>query len=146
MAMVSALSRNLLDEIALFRSVGEAVLGLCEPATPRDIVARVDAHVREIKMRGDPVHDEAVVGFGVLLGEQYVQSFGWHWASIVRDGAAGDRSTCVLSPDRAFAINPIGWVADVIYTDKDINFLMNFNMVRAGLLPPAAPDEALGLH
>jgi len=64
----------------------------------------------------------------------------------VRDEPAGDRTTCVLSPDRAFSINPIGWVADVIYTDKDINFLMNFNMVRAGLLPSAAPNEALGLH
>jgi len=146
MPKVTALSRAVLDEITLFRSVGETVLGLGQPATPRDIVARVDAYLRELKLRGDPVHDEALIGFGVLIGEQYVQSFGWHWACIVRDERLDNRSTCVLSPDHAFSIDPIVWVADVIYTDKEINFLMNFNMVRAGLLPSAAPNEALGIH
>lgn len=133
-------------EIVRFQSKGAEILQLSQDAAPRDIVASINALAQQLKQDKRSLSKEEVMSLGVLLGEQYVRRFQWHWGEVVRDGNEETARICVLSQDNSIAVNPIWWFNDVVSTDRSANFLLNFNMVAEGRLPKAEVNEAVGFH
>lgn len=145
MARIRPLADDVRREIEDFRERGAALLQLAQDTPPAEIVRRVTERVREMKDQGETLDQGGTIAFGVLLGEQYVRAFGWHWGEVVLDQDGHDCAYCVLSPDDALSIAPLWWVGDVMGRDST-NFMLNFNMVAAGKVPPAEPGQALGFH
>ncbi|EMI22979.1 hypothetical protein RMSM_00089 [Rhodopirellula maiorica SM1] len=52
--------------------------------------------------------------------------------------SAGNEDYCVCSPDRSFAIAPVEWVYELITNKRrPLNYVLTFNMIQAGRLPPS---------
>lgn len=146
MAEIRALAVDLQEEIRDFQEQGAAFLAVSQESAPADIVERINSFVRQLKQDEKSLSEDVVISLGVLLGEQYVRRFQWHWGEVIFDGDEENSQTCVLSPNNGVAINPIWWVNNVVSTGRPTNFLLNFNMVADGRLPNAQANEALGFH
>jgi hypothetical protein len=146
MAEVSEVDAEVLEDIREYQGRAATLLQVSLSAAPSEIVTAINTRVRELKSSGTTLEQDDCIAFGVLLGEQYVRAFEWHWGEVVWDGDEDESWTCVLNGDNSVSINPIWWVNDVLTTDRSTNFLLNFNMVAAGRMPECAPNEAMGFH
>ena len=68
---------------------------------------------------------------GCLWGQTLVDEFGWEWCMA---DLRGDVFVAVVSPNRAFATQPLGFIADQLQKryPEDIDSLIAFNMIAAG--------------
>lgn len=147
MAEIRKLDPELIAEIKTLQEKAMGFLGLTPNMNPKEVVETINTYIRELKSAQGCLDDQdTIIGIGVLLGEQYVREFGWHWGEVIWDGDEANSRTCVLSVDNSLSINPIWWVNDVLTTERGTNFLLNFNMVAANKVPVADPDAALGFH
>ena len=78
------------------------------------------------------------VALGSVWGHLLTKEAGWEWCALSRDGA---EFLAVVSPDRACAISPVGFIGQQLAGDGDDTVVLLFNMIRAGKLPKAAPGE-----
>jgi hypothetical protein len=146
MAEIRPPDADLIAEIDENCTLAAKLLHVERDAVPKTIVAALTERVRDARATETAFDDDWIVPFGTLLGEQYVRGFGWHWGEVVWDGDEANASVCVLSPDNALSIQPIWWLDHVITEHRSVNFLLNYNMVEAGNVPPAAPNEAVGFY
>lgn len=143
---IGELGADVLDEVQLCYRAGLAYIQPDEEWSPLQIVAHLQERIVALKAAGTAVTEENIMGMGVLLGEQYVAAFDWHWGQVVRNGDVAHAGVFVLAADNSLAINPIGWINSVLTTPYEANFLLNFNMVAAQILPPATPNAAVVFH
>lgn len=143
MAQISKLDQDTLEEITRYAALGLQLLELPEQSAPIDVVMRIDTALRQVR-QGDMgmLEEDQIIALGVLLGEQYVRAFQWHWAEVLHKGDE-EGITRVLSPDCAIGNNPIGWISELVSQTRPINILSNFYSVTAGELPFAKPNDAL---
>jgi hypothetical protein len=146
MAEITPLPADLVKEIRDLQATAAAALSIDETAKPADIVGRITEYVRGLKESGETLPDDKIIALGVLLGEQYVRAFNWHWGQVVWDFDEDTSGTCVLPSDNSLSINPIWWVNNTVSNAQSTTFMLNFNMVAANKVPPANPNDALGFH
>lgn len=146
MAEVREVDAETFNDIVEYQGRAARLLQVEPSLAPDEIVAAITARVRQLKSDGQTLEQDDCIAFGVLLGEQYIRAFQWHWGEVIWDGDEEEGRTCVLNGDNSVSINPIRWVNDVMTTDRATNFMLNFNMVAAGRMPECAPNEAMGFH
>jgi hypothetical protein len=133
---VEPVSPEVVAEIETVGPQVAAVLGVGVDDEPQSIVAAIDQYVDE--HRAEEIDVDVVVALGALLGSQYVRAFGWKWAAL---GHPDDEAVfSVVDQDHTIANQPLHWVRDVAERGRDVNFLLNFNMVAAGDVPPPRGD------
>jgi hypothetical protein len=68
---------------------------------------------------------------GCVWGQTLVDEFGWEWCMA---DLKGDVFVSVVSPNRAFATQPLGFIQEQLQKrpPEDIDSLMAFNMIAAG--------------
>lgn len=81
---------------------------------PLTLVTRINQYLNDLKANGAELEGDMVIALGLLVGEQFVRAFDWHWGLVCMDGNEDYIRTCVLPPDDSLSINPIGWVADIL--------------------------------
>ncbi|WP_167078603.1 hypothetical protein [Massilia aquatica] len=148
MPQIRPLPLELASEIKEFQQIGADAIGIDQGAAPAEIVRMIKEKAAHVRAEGQVLDEDATVALGVLLGEQYVREFGWHWAHVNHedDGDDDNYFVCVLPADNSLSTNPIGWVSSVLSQETPNNILLHFNMVAANRVPPAAPGQALGYH
>ena len=104
------------------------MLQLDASAKPLAIVTRINEHARQLKADGVQLAEGDVLALGILLGWQYLRAHGWHWGRVTWD--ADTHAIGVLNPSKAWFINPMWWMNDVLNTARATNFLLNFNFGR----------------
>ena len=78
------------------------------------------------------------VALGSVWGHLLTKETSWEWCGLSLDGA---EFLAVVSPDRACAISPVGFIQQQLAGDSDDTVILLFNMIRGGNLPNAAPGE-----
>jgi hypothetical protein len=146
MATVKSVPNDVALEVQQLQANAATLLNVNMTDPAKDIVTTITEWTRAQKDAKSMPDDDTIVALGVLLGEQYVRAFGWHWGEVTWDDDPDNSSTCVLSPNNSLSINPIGWVNAVYKERNSTNFLLNFNMVAAGKLPNAAANQAMSFH
>ena len=143
MAQINQLDPQTAKDINEYGKAGRLHLGIDGSIAPLEVVKRIETYIKGVKSRGEPLDENTVIGLGVLLGEQYVRAFLWHWGEVVRDGVEEDSEINILSPNNAFAINPMRWINIVLSSERGTNFLLSFNMTEAGHTAQGTPNEAM---
>ena len=148
MANVRPLPDDITNEIQELHQETSAFLKVDLSASPKSIVEVINEFIRQTKAHPAELEEDCALGMGVLLGEQYVRQFNWHWGHVnfEDDGNEDHYAICVLPPDNSLAILPIWWVNNILTTLAPTNILLNFNMVAENKVPPASPGEAMGFH
>ena len=146
MAEIREVDAETMADIHSYATTGLTLLGLAENTAPKDIVAAITEYVRALKAEQRSLSKDDTLALGILLGWQYVHGLGWHWAEVVWDFDEDTATIGVLPTDNSLFINPMWWMNDTVNTDRATNFMLNYNMVVAHNVPPAAHDEALGFH
>ena len=141
-------SADLLQEISHFQAVTAETFGFSLTDTPGDIVAKIKDQIAQIEDDGTELDEDSLAGLAVVLGEQYVRQFGWHWAEVnfKDDGEDAHYVACVLIADDSLAIAPVWWISEILDGEKSNSILLNFNMVAANQVPLVEPGRALILH
>jgi len=139
---------DLAAEITELQGHGARLIGLDRTASPDEIVGAIKEKMGALRDEGVVPEEDDIVGLGVLLGEQYVRRFDWHWAHVNFDDDFDDDNyfVCVLPVNNFLSINPIAWVNWILSGEKSNNVLLNFNMVAAGRVPQAGVNEAMGFY
>lgn len=142
------LPSHLADEIEEFKDIGAEWIELQRSAAPADIVYAIKEKIGAICKDGLEWDQSDAIALGVLLGEQYVRRFHWHWGYVCFGSEIGDDTyyPCVLSRNRSLSIQPIMWVTEILSGHKPNNILLNFNMIATGHEPRAQANQALGFH
>lgn len=148
MADIRPLPSELMSEIQELQAKSAAFFKLDMTAAPESIVDVINGFVRQAKTDNTSLEEDDVVGIGVLLGEQYVRKFNWHWGHVNHEEDANEDNyyVCILPADNSLSINPIWWINNMLTTSVSTNILLNFNMVAANKVPAASPNEALGIY
>ncbi|MFF2528544.1 hypothetical protein ACFVS2_06475 [Brevibacillus sp. NPDC058079] len=139
-AKIGKLDNETLQEIVKFQQHAAKLLQVKLDDQPHDIVKVITEWVRELKSNKQTLENDDCIALGVLLGEQYVRAFSWHW------GTVNDSSAAVLNADNSIAIQPIFWVDEVVTNREGTNFMLNFNMVADGNMPICPPNTAMWFH
>lgn len=136
MPTVEPLPHEVTAELDSVVPEGAALLGVDVNDEPKSIVAAIDKYVAE--HQADEIDRDAIISLGALLGTQYVRAFGWKWAELVY---AEDHTVySVVDPAHQIGNQPLVWVLHVVEEGQELNFLLNFNMVAAGNMPPPRDD------
>ncbi|MFB6363560.1 hypothetical protein ACFCP7_05775 [Paenibacillus elgii] len=138
-AKIGKLDTETLQDIATHQQDAAKVLQVNLDDQPNDIVKAITEWVRELKTNKETLENDDCIALGVLLGEQYVRAFGWHWGTV-------DDSAAVLNENNSIAIQPIYWVDKEANREGGTNFMLNFNMVAAGKIPVSPPNTAMWFH
>jgi hypothetical protein len=146
MAQIDQLDPQTAKDINEYGKAGRSHLGIDGSIAPLEVVKRIETYIKGVKIRGESLDENTVIGLGVLLGEQYVRAFSWHWSEVVRNGVEEDSEINVLSPNNAFAINPMRWINKVLSSEREPNFLLGFNMTEAGHTAQGTPNEAMTIN
>lgn len=141
-------SADLLQEISQFQAITAGRLGINLQDAPVGIVEKIRDQVNEIKDDGVELDEDSLAGLAVVLGEQYVRQFGWHWAEVNFKDDYDDTHyvACVLISDDSLAIAPVWWISEILDGEKSNGILLNFNLVAANQVPVADPGSALIIH
>lgn len=83
-------------------------------AAPLALVTQINQYLNDLKANGAELEGDMVIALGLLVGEQFVRAFDWHWGLVSEAGNEDFTRTCVLPPDDSLSINTIGWVADIL--------------------------------
>jgi hypothetical protein len=75
------------------------------------------------------------VFLGTVWGQMVCKELGWEWCALTRQGS--DEFLAIASPDRAYAMSPVGYLGQQISPQAENTVALLFNMLRAGKLPPA---------
>ncbi|KAB7672706.1 hypothetical protein [Plesiomonas shigelloides] len=146
MAEIRPIPKDVEEQIIELCNSGYELLAISETTSPSDVVAAITEFVRETKDRGEKLNDDQAYALGALLGHQYVEGLKWHWASVVWDSDEENGAIGVLNNDNSHFNNPIGWVCNIIDSDGGVPFMLSYNMILAGQVPPSSPNKASGLY
>jgi hypothetical protein len=141
----TTLEDTLISEIQDFQKSAASSLKIDLNSPPKSIVEQINKWAQFQKQSQIMPDENLIIGVGVLLNEQYVREFGWHWSHLGDEETPDDTYTGVLSPENRYMINGIWWVNDVLQNRNSVNFLLGFNMFDGGNVPHALPNQALGL-
>jgi hypothetical protein len=133
-------------DILAYLDQGARMIDASDQTPAADVVRAITEFAREAKSKGTKYSQDEILALGILLGQQYIAGHGWHWAEVVWDGDEENSAIGVLNSDESLFINPMWWANDVMNTDRAVNFMLNYNMVAAGNMPPGQPCEAVGFH
>jgi len=108
MADVRPAASSLLEEISQFQAITAGKLGIRLTDPPADIVEKVRDHIDHIREHGLERDEDELAGLAVVLGEQYVRQFGWHWGEVNHrdDGQEEHYVASVLIADNPLANQP----------------------------------------
>lgn len=120
-------------------------------AEAKGVVEAIDAYVRQwqsgqrrLPPSVDP--DDVPYTLGSLWGEQVIGRFGWAWAMVTLHEQDDARAPAVVSPDRAWAIYPIHFLADCLQDETmAAPIALSFNLLDAGAVGDAEPGGYLNL-
>jgi hypothetical protein len=148
MAVIRTVNIDLMDDIVEYQKEAAEFLKVDLLDSPKKIVEAINSFIRKTKSEDEVLDEDNIIGIGVLLGEQYVRQFEWHWREVNfdEDGLEKHFYSCVLPTNNSVSINPIWWVSNILKTSRPTNILLNFNMVAERKIPNAAANEALGFH
>lgn len=115
-------------------------LGLDGSAAPEAIVARVAAAFEPLRRVAPDARDWRSIGILALLwAEQVVRSKGWTWCDY-RD--ENDQwKAAIQSPDERAVCVPTECFSRLVHEDVPSTVTLTFNMLCAGMLPPASADS-----
>jgi hypothetical protein len=109
-----------------------------KPGTPVEKVQKairdtIDAVCLRKKKATTRVVQDMGVNLGCLWGQTICDKLGWEWCFMT---AHGSKSYAIVSPDRAYAIEPMNFVFTQLHKrpPEDNTSLLLFNMVVAGNL------------
>lgn len=142
------LAPDLIADIDEYQDEGGELLRLDRTVPPIEIVTAIHEWACSAQRDEREVDTDEIVGAALLLGEQYVRKFKWHWRQVNLEGDGIDDNyfVCVLPADNRISIHPVGWMMSILQKGRPSNILLNFNMVAAGRVPHAAPGDAIGFH
>jgi hypothetical protein len=105
------------------------------------IFKAIEDHKKE-KGRRSKATEALAIDLGALWGQTLCQAAQWQWCSLKK---GEDVAICaVCSPNRARAINPVGFVHSLLASrrraDENTSLLL-FNMIVAGRLPETTPGS-----
>lgn len=145
---IRAASEDLLEEIRQFQAITADRLGINLADAPSSIVEKIKDQVSQLRDDGTELDEDSLAGLAVVLGEQYVRQFGWHWGEVNFKDDYDDAHyvACVLIPDHSVAIAPVWWISEILDGEKSNGILLNFNLVAANQVPVAEPGSALIIH
>lgn len=143
---VCEIEAEILADISERSATGRELLYIDADATPLEIVTEINAYIGKLKADQCQLEYDDIVALAALLGDQYVNGFGWHWAKVCPHGEDAGAMYGVLTANNAILITPFWWVNHVMNTAHPSNFLHNFRLVAAGQLPEAKAGAALGFH
>jgi hypothetical protein len=136
MPTVEPMPDEVIAELDMVVPAGAALLGVDVDDEPKSIVAAIDKYVDE--HLADEIDHDVIISLGALLGQQYVREFGWQWVELVY--GEDDTVYSVVDPAHQIGNHPLVWVLRVVEQGHELNFLLNFNMVAAGNVPPPRDD------
>lgn len=126
------------ERIALSDSVERAASsrGVPSSASPGTLV-----HALQEWLRTPPnkVADDEARDAGVLWGEQLSRQLGWQWAIVTM--SKGRPLVGLISPDAAYALDPVTAVREIVAGQRPCNLELLFNMLAAQQLPPSGPGK-----
>jgi len=148
MAHILPLSDDLALEITQLQKQAAGFFKINLEDKPTKIVERVKECIEDTKDSEKNLDDDQLAGLAVILGEQYVRQFNWHWGEINfhEDGLDENYAAGVLIEDNSLAIVPVWWISDILEGDASNGVLLNFNLVAANSVPVADPGSALMIH
>ena len=89
--------------------------------------------------------DNLAIALGALWGETVCRTCGWQWMKIQEPGKSGHAEVC--SPDKAFRVNPIARIYDLLKNKRlPNNSALLFNMIEAGALPQSVAGALMPLN
>lgn len=101
----------------------------------------LEQEVTEARRNKKLTQDEKVdlaIELGSFVGQCFCWDLDWEWCNV--QGKLKSEAYCVCSPDCGLAIHPVEWILDLIMDKKrTLNFVLTFNMIMAGRLPPSRP-------
>ena len=118
---------------------GAALVGVSLEDSPLAIVTAINEHARTTRDAEVILDDDSIVALGALLGGQFIREFGWTWNEL--DYGDDNTAFAVLNEDHSSGTPPLNWVYSTYKNGYEINFLLAFNMVAAGSLPPGTPGD-----
>lgn len=139
---------------ALLKSIADAEadlrreLNVAVDAPDDAVLAAVTQHLVALRPRyaklPAPEQQRQLPGIAALYGGLYVQQLRWQWRELT-DG--DERRLAVTSPGDSYFIAP-SVLAHLLLTHKqrEITLALQFNMARAGFLPPSAPGALVELR
>ena len=148
MAHILPLSSELVTEISQLQKQAAVFFKIDLEDKPSAIVKRVKECIEDTIDSEQILDEDQLAGLAVVLGEQYVRQFNWHWGEINfhEDGLDENYAAGVLTEDNSLAIVPVWWISDILEGDASNGVLLNFNLIAANSVPVADPGSALIIH
>ena len=131
----SPLPPDLQAELKDYIARGYKYLKLKQGCPAKKVQEAIFAAIEEVYHGKKKLSKKAVENVGADLGcvwgQTLVDEFGWEWCMA---DLRGDVFVAVVSPNRAFATQPLGFLQDQLQKryPEDIDSLIAFNMIAAG--------------
>lgn len=144
MAEITQPGPELMAQIARYQADACEHLELDPAQAPLVLVTAIHDYLAGLKENGGELEPDLTMALGLLLGEQFVRAFGWHWRQAAYGSAAVQ--TCIVAPGNLVAADAPGWVGDILLSERECNILAAFERVAAGILPRAEAGRAGVFH